>query len=379
MTQTTTATYRWKTLGSLNQNQALAQEIAVGQSVGAIDLKYTTPAEVEFYLAKVTDLSLKDEICEAKIQFPWSLWHGKIDWLFTLLFGKLSFYYHIQLVDLEFSDGDFLPADGSEMTAQRPELSGPKWKYSQLAALAGAHPEKPMLMGILKPNVALKDQALADLIEMTFDSGCHLVKDDEIRHDLDFNLTLRRLEKVVRRLENSKCSGIYVPHVPYQPNWLQKLKAVEELGIQAVLINVMSCGWAALQEARNHSKLILVAHPALMGGFHGGGNWRVAPNVLMGSLVRAAGADLSLFPSPYGKIGLSPQEAQDVVMACRSPKPHCLSTTPVPSAGIKPEHGPLALRDFGSKGFILNAGTAIFAQDSSVAHQISLFRKALDL
>jgi 2,3-diketo-5-methylthiopentyl-1-phosphate enolase len=50
---------------------------------------------------------------------------------------------------------------------------------------------------------------------------------------------------------------------------------------------------------------------------------------------------------------------------------------PVPSAGIKPEHAPLAKKDFG-KDFVLNAGTGIFSSPEGIQKSIEKFREELD-
>ena len=104
----------------------------------------------------------------------------------------------------------------------------------------------------------------------------------------------------------------------------------------------------------------------------------IDPAVMLGTLMRAAGADLTLFPSPYGKIGLPKSATQRISEACRAPWPANIQPTiPVPSAGIKPEHVALACQDFG-QDFILNAGTAIFASGQSVADSAREFLEKLE-
>jgi 2,3-diketo-5-methylthiopentyl-1-phosphate enolase len=97
----------------------------------------------------------------------------------------------------------------------------------------------------------------------------------------------------------------------------------------------------------------------------------------MARFLRAAGADFSLFPSPYGKLGLPREVAADVSEACRTKEGWPINEIiPVPSAGIRPEHAPLARADFGVD-FVLNAGTAIFATKDGVGSAVATFRKEL--
>jgi 2,3-diketo-5-methylthiopentyl-1-phosphate enolase len=123
----------------------------------------------------------------------------------------------------------------------------------------------------------------------------------------------------------------------------------------------------------------LVAHPALAGALGKGlPTDGICPSVSMGSFMRAAGADLTLFPSPYGKIGLPKLIAQKIALICNESWPAEIGATiPVPSAGIKPEHVSSACGDFG-RDFILNAGTAIFASGRPVADSVKDFLVRLE-
>jgi 2,3-diketo-5-methylthiopentyl-1-phosphate enolase len=160
-------------------------------------------------------------------------------------------------------------------------------------------------------------------------------------------------------------------------NWSKQL---ESSGADALLVNVWTCGLSVFQRLRLATKLPLVAHPALAGALGQGTlNDAIAPSVLLGTLMRAAGADLTLFPSPYGKIGLPLETAAAVADQCRASWQDCiLPSIPVPSAGIKPEHVELAYRDFGSD-FVLNAGTAIFASGVSVADSARKFLQKMEV
>jgi ribulose 1,5-bisphosphate carboxylase large subunit-like protein len=69
--------------------------------------------------------------------------------------------------------------------------------------------------------------------------------------------------------------------------------------------------------------------------------------------------------------------AVDIAQCCTTKDGwHVNETIPVPSAGIRPEHGPMARADFGFD-FVLNAGTGIFASKESVSASVAAFRKEL--
>jgi len=349
------------------------EEIAIGQSLGAWDERFVDRTQLEQKVIKIISI-VEDANCyRGTLAFPQTLWHGRLSWLLTLMYGKMSFYRGVCLERLSFNSHCF--------TSER--LTGPRVSLSDVRLRTGAPANKPLLMGILKPNVAMSDDAISELYAEVAQAGVHLVKDDEIRHDADFRDTLKRIEKVANRKSKEKLKTLYVAHAPIDRCAYADLKdwslQLQNAGADALLINVWTVGIQLLQELRSVTTLPLMAHPALAGalgqGFEGDA---ISPQTSMGSLVRAAGADLTLFPSPYGKIGLPKTAALAIASACKEQwEAQVLSTTPVPSAGIKPEHVEQACGDFGSD-FVLNAGTAIFASGRSVAESARDFLGRLE-
>lgn len=349
------------------------EEIAIGQTLGAWDERFVDQIILKNKVAKVIGIFETENFIEATVAFPYELWHGELSWLLTLIFGKMSFYPGISLQELSFEENCF----------SRGELQGPLHTIANLRKNLSCSDRAPLLMGILKPNVAMSANALADLYAEVAQAGVHLVKDDEIRHDDSFETTLRRVESVANRKAKDKLKTLYVVHAPIRQHALSSLKdwssKLKDAGADALLINVWTAGVGTLQLLRKETQLPLVAHPALAGALGQGiQSDAIDPSVLLGTLMRAAGADLTLFPSPYGKIGLPKETTQKICNTCRTPWPQgILQCIPVPSAGIKPEHVELACQDFGTD-FILNAGTAIFANGNSVADSVREFLNRLE-
>lgn len=349
------------------------EEIAIGQTLGAWDERFTDVNTLRAKVAKIISFREDESQLFATIAFPVQLWHGRLSWLLALIFGKMSFYRGVTLENVSFD----------ERCLRSGIFNGPQLGLSELRERCGAAAGRPLLMGILKPNVAMSDEAVADLYCEVAHAGVHLVKDDEIRHDESLNATLRRIESVAARKAKEKLNTQYVVHAPIDvaavadlKNWCARLQSA---GADALLVNVWTSGLDVLQNLRAVTKLPLVAHPALAGAMGQGlAEDSICPSVLLGSLLRAAGADLTLFPSPYGKIGLPKPTAVKIAEKCTELWSGGIKPViPVPSAGIKPEHVPSALEDFGDD-FILNAGTAIFASGRSVADSAKDFLQRLE-
>ncbi|RDB35144.1 RuBisCO large subunit C-terminal-like domain-containing protein [Spirobacillus cienkowskii] len=350
----------------------LIEEIAIGQSLGAWDETHVSHAILQSKVAKIVSLESFSDFHEAVVAFPLNIWHRKLSWLLAILYGKMSFYEGVQLNSVWFSADCF----------DNKNLIGPKFSPESLRQLLGVQQKHPLLMGILKPNVGMNAKKIVSLYLEAAEAGVHILKDDEIRHDASPLDSLQRIEAVAQEAQKRNLKTLYAVHLQIDSaNYIQHAKAFVEAGANALLVNVWTAGIEALQEIRKAVDVPILSHPALVGAFgsqeH---NATIHPRVTLAQLIRAAGADLSLFPSPYGKLGLQKHIALDIAQHCLQTNqnwPIC-STMPVLSAGIKQEHTALAKADFGTD-FVLNAGTGIFTDSQGIQNSIQNFRKELDV
>lgn len=124
-------------------------------------------------------------------------------------------------------------------------------------------------------------------------------------------------------------------------------------------------------------------------------HYGISPSVLLGKLMRLAGADLVLFPSPYGSVVMPREENLAIKHVLLTNDLHTdysykapadahlklAASFPVPSAGIHPGLVPLILRDFG-QDVIVNAGGGIHGHplgtiagdEHSVKRSMQLYR-----
>ncbi|MES2615059.1 MAG: RuBisCO large subunit C-terminal-like domain-containing protein [Bdellovibrionota bacterium] len=354
------ATY---TIDSSKYNESIIEEIAIGQSLGAWETTHVSESILKNKVAKVIKYESHENYFEATIAFPYNLWQGNLSWLLTLLFGKMSFYPGIQLSSVEFS--------------KNCNLSGPKNSLEDIRKLLHINSKSPLLMGILKPNVAMSAEKIRDLYVEAAQAGIHLLKDDEIRFDSDENEILKRVALVAKAKQAKNLNTLYAVHLQISGNnYLDLVKKCEQAGADGFLINSWICGLDVLQNIRKTTNLPLFSHPALVGAFgFENAQCTIHPRVTLAQFTRAAGADFSLFPSPYGKLGLPKPIALDIAKQCLNTKnTNFKAMTPVPSAGIKPEHAPLAMEDFGAD-FVLNAGTGIFSGGKNISENIAEFKK----
>ncbi|BBH52253.1 RuBisCO large subunit C-terminal-like domain-containing protein [Fluviispira sanaruensis] len=348
----------------------LIEEIALGQSLGAWDTKNVAINILRKKIAKIVNIESDTFYHEATVAFPFEIWQGKLSWLMSILFGKMSFFEGVQLNSVWFSQDCF----------NEKALIGPKNNINNIRISVGADLNKPLLMGILKPNVGMSTEKISELYVEAAEAGVHLLKDDEIRHDSTPLESLKRVSLIAEESAKRNLKTLYAVHLQIDgTHFLEHAKALENAGASAFLLNTWITGIDVLQELRKVTNLPIVSHPALVGAFGiQETTATIHPRVTLAQFIRAAGADLSLFPSPYGKLGLNKDLALDIAKHCllKNNNWHINETIPVPSAGIKPEHAPLAKKDFGNN-FILNAGTGIFTHPKGINVSIKEFLKEL--
>ncbi len=321
----------------------MAVQIASGQTLGYV------PENLEIYadfVGRVAKVRQSGQTGYAEIAYPASLFGSDIAGVLTILFGKISFAPGLRLESV-YGDAAYLA-----------RLKGPKFGLGGIREQAGkTNSNQPLLMAILKPGLGPSDQPIATQFGRLVAAGTDLVKDDETRIDVTLDDALRRLEMV---LAAGKGRGIYVTHLTGPAFELRdRALRLQKAGAQAFLFCPYTYGIAALQSlcADPEIQRPIFAHPAFT-GVMGSGPSAIAPQVSLGTLLRWAGCDAVLYPSPYGSIALPKQDARQVHDALVRPEGSLKKTASVPSAGIMPEYVSKIKEDFGFD-VVVNAGTGM--------------------
>lgn len=346
------ATYRVETRAE--NLKKVAAQIAVGQTLGT----WEGSDGLEPYLARV--IALQEEplpsqgttLLHVQVAFPFQVIASDIGTLLTVLFGKLSMAGKVRLVDLDF------PPQG--LSANFP---GPRYGIAGIRRMLGI-PDRPLVMSIFKPCLGLSPQQLGETFYQQALGGVDWVKDDEILSDTTLDSAQRRLAACLEAAnraerETGRQTRYAINLTGPAHELLERGRSLAKAGAHAFLFNYLSYGLPMLAALRSDPdiNIPLVAHPSLAGAFYGSPAHGISPQVLFGHLPRLAGADLVLFPSPYGSVALDHADALQVADALRATAAG-LAAFPVPSAGITAEMLPQIVADFGDD-VVINAGTGI--------------------
>ncbi|MED3499895.1 2,3-diketo-5-methylthiopentyl-1-phosphate enolase [Brevibacillus agri] len=336
-----------------------AAAIAVGMTVGSwTDLPAAKQAELAPYLGEAVSTTPLETLENGDVRglitvsYPTRNFTGDIPSLLTGIFGKLSMDGKIKLVDIAFPDS-FLQA-----------FPGPKFGIDGLRGRLDAQ-NRPLLMSIFKSCLGLPFDDLKTQFKAQAQGGVDLVKDDEIFFADDRAPFLERIQAFKQiALETEAETGkpvLYVANLTGPINELnEKAKRAVEAGADCLLFNVLAFGFDALHRlaADPDVNVPIMAHPALAGAYYPSPDYGIATPLLLGTLMRIAGADLVLFPSPYGNVALDKTEALQLAHNLTTPLEGVRRSFPVPSAGIHPGLVPQLYQDFGLDQ-IVNAGGGI--------------------
>ena len=357
-----------------------AESIAVGMTVGSwTELPLTKQESLKKHLGEVCSIDVVESAdgspgsryADIQIAYPDINFSRDIPALLVTVFGKVSMDGRIKLTSLDLSQ-EFVSA-----------FQGPKYGIDGVRDLLGVY-DRPLLMSIFKSVIGLPpDEFQAQFIRQAR-GGVDLIKDDEILFENELTpmeLRVRLCKEAADRVEQETGKKLlYAANLTGRTSLLreQALRAVDA-GASGLLFNVLSYGYDALQELSADSDITvpIFAHPALAGAFYPSPHYGIVAPVLLGQLMRLAGADLVLFPSPYGSVTMPREENLAIRDELHITSHGLKRSMPVPSAGIHPGLVPRIIRDFG-RDVVVNAGGGIHGHPMGTEAGGQAFLQAID-
>jgi ribulose-bisphosphate carboxylase large chain len=361
------ATYRLR--ADRDEARRLARFIAYEQTVELPERLVTDPALLRDVVGQVESVEPADDGCfAARIAFDAGLASGQLAQLVNLVYGNVSMYPGIRLQALE------LP--GSLLA----RFAGPGFGIAGLRALLGVH-DRPLLATAVKPR-GLAVEALSKLAHDFALGGGDIVKDDQNLVDPDFDAFRRRVEAIAAAVAraNARTGGrtLYFPHLSARHEDLHRHAAfVREAGLRGVLLCPHVLGFDTARAVAQAHGLVHMAHPALSGALTQAGDNGIEFGLAMGTLLRLAGADISVFVAPGGRFRFSEAQATRLAQACTEPLGALAPAFPCPAGGMDITKFPHLCQRYGRETVFL-VGGALQAHDPDFARATAAYREAIE-
>jgi ribulose-bisphosphate carboxylase large chain len=242
--------------------------------------------------------------------------------------------------------------------------------------------DRPLVGTIIKPKLGLQ---VGDHSKVAYESwigGCEIVKDDENLCNQDFNpfehRVIKTLEARDKAEEETGEKKIYMANITAETHeMLKRAEFVLEQGGEYIMIDILTCGFAALQTLREQDlRLVIHAHRAGHAAFTKTPKHGISMQVIA-KISRIIGVDQLHVGTVFGKMFETREEVSENCKALRE-EMNCLKPVlPVASGGVHPGLVP-ALIDFFGKDFVIQAGGGIHGHQEGTIGGARALRQAVD-
>ncbi|MCS7109219.1 MAG: type III ribulose-bisphosphate carboxylase [Candidatus Micrarchaeota archaeon] len=278
-----------------------------------------------------------------------------------------------------------------------------KWYDGPLFGIPGVRKllkvkTRPLLGTIVKPKMGLNVKDHAKVAYEAWTGGCDIVKDDENLASQKFNNFEKRfLQTIKMRDKAEKETGekkIYMVNITAQGKEMEKrAKFVADNGGEYIMVDIITVGWAALQDLRDlNNKLKIVLHEHRAGHAAFTRNPKHGISMLtIAKLSRMIGFDQLHVGTIVGKMEGKAEEVQDIASALSNKvtQPNANTKTlgqdwygvkpvfPVASGGLHPLMFPAVVGYLG-KDVILQAGGGIHGHPKGTHHGAKVARAVIN-
>jgi 2,3-diketo-5-methylthiopentyl-1-phosphate enolase len=363
----------------------LAPALAIEQSTGTwVPVPGETPQVRVKHIAKVTgvyeipDVEFPEPgLMEGsrqyviEVAFPEVNFGPQIPMLLTTVIGNISMGGKVKLIDLRLP-GRYVAG-----------FKGPKFGIQGVRDLLDV-PERPLLNNMVKPCTGYTPDVGAELFYKAALGGCDIVKDDELLADASFNGVTDRVDRYMKMEkevynETGEHTLYTVNVTDGVPKIFENARRAVDAGANAIMVNYLAVGLPVLQALAEDPDVDvpILAHMDVAGAMYMSPWHGVSSHLVLGKLPRLAGADVVVFPAPYGKAPVLPEKFATVARNLTFPLYGIRPTFPMASGGITPSMVPKVVEDLG-RDVVIGSGGGIHAHPDGPVAGARAFRQAID-
>ena len=343
--------------------------VAAESSIGT----WTELTTTEPYMAKLAACVFSIEGNTAKIAYPVELFEqGNMPNILSSVAGNvfgLKALKNLRLTDI----------------ALPPKLvkgfKGPKFGIQGIRKLLKV-PERPLVGTIIKPKLGLKTKDHAQVAYEAWAGGCDVVKDDENLSSQRFNPFEERIVKTLEGRDKAEMETgerkVYMANITAETEtMLKRAEYVLDHGGRYVMVDILTCGWSALQTLRDQDfKLVIHAHRAGHAAFTKNPKHGIAMRAVA-KVSRIIGVDQLHVGTIVGKMSETKEEVLENIDALKTEMAGLKPVLPVASGGLHPKLVPALMKYFG-KDFVIQAGGGIHGHVDGTFAGATAMRQAVD-
>lgn len=245
--------------------------------------------------------------------------------LLNVLWGNSALLPGIRLVDFRLPES---------LLASFP---GPRYGIPGLRDLFDAA-SRPLLATALKPMGLSSERLAEEAYELAL-GGIDMIKDDHSLANQAFAPFSERVQRcadaVAKANEHTGFGAVYMPSINAPYNEVERRVAVAlDAGAGALLVLPGLTGFDQMRYLATQVEVPIMGHPAFIGSYSASPTNGIAHGKLYGTLMRLAGADLSVYPNFGGRFSFTPDECREVAHSLTEPLGELRPALPAPGGGM---------------------------------------------
>jgi 2,3-diketo-5-methylthiopentyl-1-phosphate enolase len=359
--------------------------IAIEQSTGTwTPVPEETPEVRKKYVAKVIGMyevpyyedevpnDVKERAYIIQIAYKKANFGNQIPMMLTTVIGNISMMPKLKLLDLRFPKS-YLAG-----------FQGPKFGIEGVRKLLKV-PKRPLLNNMIKPCTGFTPKVGQKLFYEAAAGGADIIKDDELLANPEFCPLEDRVSLYMEAADRAKKvkgeDTLYTVNVTDEYNkMLENADKAIELGVNALMVNYLTVGISGMRVLAEDPSINvpILSHMDFAGAIYSSVYSGMSSHLVLAKLPRLAGADISVYPAPYGRKAVLLKERYAVTsMAYRLPLQNIKPTFPMPSGGISPATIPAVVKDLGYD-CVIGSGGGIHGHPDGPTAGARAFRQAID-
>lgn len=304
----------------------------------------------ESVVGKIEEIiSEEAELHRISISFNPDVVGGELTQLLNVLWGNASLFPGLKIIDVELPE-TFLGL-----------FKGPRFGVEGLRRIFDA-PTRPLLTTALKP-MGSNSKTLAEMARTLALSGFDMIKDDHSLANQPWSIWQERVRTVSTAVAqaNAHTGGtcLYAPSLNLPFDRIRDAAyTAKEVGAGALLILPGITGFDSMRTLAEDDQLALPiqAHPSFLGSFVTSPDSGISHGVLFGTLMRLAGADISIFPNTGGRFSFTASQCIEIQEKTQNSLGIMKKTWIAPAGGMSIEGIPEMIDMYGRDTALLIGG-----------------------
>lgn len=264
---------------------------------------------------------------EVRISYPIDVTGGGLLQFLNVLWGNVSLLPGVRVIDIA------LPMEFLR------QFKGPRFGVTGLRTLFDA-PHRPLLCTALKPMGKSSDELAGTAVTLA-QAGFDMIKDDHGLANQPWAPWAERVQIIARRVQEANARfgthAVYMPSLNVPADQLiDAAHQAKEWGAGALLVLPGLTGLDSLRLLADDDELALplMTHPSFLGSLVVSPDQGIDHGILFGTVMRLAGADISIFPNHGGRFSFSEDECLSIKRSCAAPLGSISAAWPSPGGGM---------------------------------------------